>query len=55
MSRSGVFADDRAARVLVYYLKTLWERAGMEWTADNEAEVRSIIEDVLGAANNATR
>jgi len=47
MSRQ--IADERAARVLVYYLKMLWERSGLEWTADNESEVRGIVEDLLTA------
>lgn len=55
MSRRAVLADARAAHVLVYYLKTLWERSGMEWTADNETEVRSIVEDLMIATENATK
>jgi hypothetical protein len=35
---------DRAERLLVHYIRLSWERAGLGWDADNEAEVGSIID-----------
>lgn len=51
MTRQASIASERAARVLVYYVRTIWQRAGLEWTSDNESEVRGIIEDTIEAAN----
>lgn len=43
-------AAERATRVLVYYLRTAWERAGLKWERDNESEVRGIVTDIVTAA-----
>lgn len=42
---------ERARMVLVYYLRTLWQKAGLKWDADTEAEVRGIVDDIVQAAN----
>lgn len=39
-----------ARRVLAYYLKTLWLRAGLKWDYENQAEVEGIVDDILSAA-----
>jgi hypothetical protein len=35
---------ERAERLLVHYIRLSWERAGLGWDSDNEAEVGSIID-----------
>jgi len=35
---------DRAARLLKHYFRTVWERAGLGWTSDNEAELDDLAE-----------
>lgn len=40
----------KAANTLVHYLCTVWEAAGLTWTADNEAEVRGLVDDLLDDA-----
>lgn len=32
------------AKYLAYYFKTVWERAGLNWTSDNEAEIQTLAE-----------
>ena len=52
---SRPIACDRASRILVYYIRTLWERSGMKWDSDNESEVRGVIEDILAAAPGSSQ
>lgn len=42
--------SDRAEQLLRYYLRTVWEAAGMSWDEDNDAEVGGIV-DALCAAD----
>lgn len=42
--------QESASKVLVYYIRKLWEKAGLRWDADNEAEVRGIVNDIIRAA-----
>jgi hypothetical protein len=36
--------DDRAVamRLLLHYIRFVWQKAGIEWTGDNEAEVLAL-------------
>ena len=51
MSRNVEMATANAERVLIYYIRTVWERSGLKWDSDNEAEVRGIVEDILQAGD----
>lgn len=42
---------ERAIAVLIHYFRTAFEAAGLGWTADNETEVRDIVENILRAAD----
>jgi hypothetical protein len=33
-----------AERVLRHYLRTVWQRAGLQWDTDNDAEVGSVVD-----------
>ena len=39
-----------AKRLLAHYLRTVWERAGLKWDADNQAEVEDIVDLLIEAA-----
>lgn len=39
-----------AASILAYYLRKTWERAGLGWTADNEAEIEEAMQEIVEAA-----
>lgn len=41
-----------AKETLVYYLKTVWEEAGLRWNTDNENEVEGIIQSIEHAVDN---
>jgi hypothetical protein len=32
------------AQYLAYYFKTVWQKAGLNWTSDNEAEIQTLAE-----------
>jgi hypothetical protein len=36
----------KANYLLRYYLRTIWEKAGLKWDSDNDAEVDEIIDDI---------
>ncbi len=36
------------AQYLAYYLKTVWIKAGLKWTTDNEAEIQTLAEYITG-------
>jgi hypothetical protein len=50
-----VSAQDKAADLLVYYLRTVWGAAGLRWDEDNEAEVRNLVDWLGAAAEDAAR
>ena len=39
---------ERAANRLNFYLREVWQRVGLVWTADNETEIREIVKDLTG-------
>jgi len=39
---------ERATRVLTYYLKTAWVKAGARWDYENVAEVADLVDDLMG-------
>ena len=41
---------ETAARVLVHYFKTLFEKTGTRWDADNQVEIEGIVDDICDAA-----
>ncbi len=43
-SQSRMEQDRReVSNMLVFYFKTVWEKAGLKWEFDNESEVRGIV------------
>jgi hypothetical protein len=40
----------QAADTLAWYFRKLYERAGLQWDSDNEAEMRGIVDDIVQAA-----
>lgn len=42
-------ARENAKDVLVHYFKYLFERSGQNWSADNQAEVEGIVDDIIDA------
>jgi hypothetical protein len=36
------------AQLLIHYLRTVWVKAGLTWDADNDAEIRGLVEDLDG-------
>ena len=40
------------AKTLKYYFRTLFEKSGLEWTSDNDAEIESIIEEIVKESVN---
>jgi len=41
-----------AKRTLVFYLKLCLEKAGGEWSSDNQVEVEGIVDDILDAVRH---
>lgn len=39
-----------AKSLLVFYLRQVYESAGLQWDTDNEAEVDTIVEGIIDAA-----
>lgn len=39
-----------AKRILVHYMRTIAERAGMPWDSDYTAELEGVIDDIVKAA-----
>jgi len=37
---------ENAKKTLKFYIRTLWEKAGMNWSSDNDAEFDSIFESI---------
>lgn len=46
-------ARARAAHLLNFYLRQVYEAAGLRWTTDNEAEVMGIVDDLIDACARA--
>lgn len=44
----------RAANLLVYYFKLCAKASGAKWDSNNEAEIRSIVEDIFDSAGEYT-
>lgn len=42
--RARQMRRERAERLLRHYLKLAWEKAGLRWDGDNDAEVRELVE-----------
>lgn len=38
---------EHAKSNLVWYIRTLWEAAGLTWSADNTAEVEDIVDSIM--------
>jgi len=41
---------DEAIRYLVWYLKLLFEKAGLQWDASNDGDVECLIDLIIDAA-----
>ena len=37
------------AQYLIYYMKTVWLKAGLQWTSDNDAEMQTLAEYIVEA------
>lgn len=40
-----------AVGLLTFYLKRLWEKAGLTWDSDNDAELEILVDNLIAAAN----
>ena len=45
----------KACEMLSHYLRTAWEAAGLQWDADNDAEVADLVKAILIAADAQAR
>lgn len=43
-------AREQAVDTLQYYLRTVYEAAGLKWTSDNNSEVAGIVDDLIDAS-----
>jgi hypothetical protein len=41
--------EDRAADLLIHYMRTAWEAAGLHWEPDNSTEIRIIFDHLMAA------
>lgn len=41
---------EQAAHTLIWYFKKVFEKAGLQWDSDNDAEMRGIVDDIVQAA-----
>ncbi len=39
-----------ATQTLSHYLRILFEQAGLQWDADNDAEIRALVDDIIQGA-----
>lgn len=44
-----------AATLLIHYLSTAYDAAGLSWGSDNDDEVRSIVDNLAAAAREAAQ
>lgn len=40
---------EQAASTLTWYFKKVFEKAGLKWDSDNDAEMRGIVDDIIEA------
>jgi hypothetical protein len=45
-----VNAGDDAADLLIFYMRRVWEEAGLNWQSDNSAEMRTLVDKLIQAA-----
>lgn len=43
-------SENEAARLLVHYMQTVWEKAGLYWDDDNLTEIELLVENIVAAA-----
>ena len=48
-------AAERAERLLAHYMLIVWERAGLTWSEDNDAEIGLVIDNLMEAVDDAIR
>lgn len=48
-------AQEKAADLLIFYMRHAWEAAGKKWDGDNEAETRAIIDLIVDACSERDR
>ena len=46
---------ERAGDLLIFYLARVWEKAGLGWEADNSAEIRDLVDQLIDASRAATQ
>ena len=43
-------AWDAAADLLIFYMRRVWEAAGLDWESDNSAEIRNLVDRLFDGA-----
>ena len=38
---------DIARQLLIHYFRTVWTKAGLKWTSDNDAEIDALVEVLI--------
>lgn len=46
-------ARAKATQLLTHYLATVWQRAGLRWDSDNQAEVTEIVDLIFDAIDDS--
>lgn len=44
------YQTQRAAELLAHYFRIVFEKAGLKWDSDNDAEIRSAVEAIVESA-----
>ena len=44
-----------AKKILKYYLKMVWEKSGLKWDSDNDAEIDNMVENIIEEAVRSAR
>jgi hypothetical protein len=39
-----------ATHLLIHYMRTAWEAAGLNWDSDNDSEVEQLVEAIVNAS-----
>lgn len=45
---------EQAVHTLTHYIETLFQKQGLRWGGDNDAEIRGIVDDIVKASVNET-
>lgn len=39
--------SDEAADLLIFYMRRVWEEAGLTWDSDNSSEMRELVDHLI--------